>query len=107
VTPVIEPQSAYLKPITIIHPFYFPELAKCPQCDTDNIGWNGWTTTGPRNIHGVCRDETAYGIQVQCKGECEKRFSGGNAEEEGAYCFATTNVKFWERREHWDIPRMS
>ena len=107
-TPIIEPQSAYLKPLTIVHPFYFPELAKCPQCDTDNIGWNGWTTTGPRNVHGICRDETAYGVQVQCKGECERRFGGGkNAEEAGTYCFATTNVKFWEKREHWGIPRTS
>ena len=107
-TPTIEPQSAYLKAITIIHPFYFPELAKCPQCGTASVGWNGWTTTGPRNVHGICRDETAYGVQVQCRGACETLYSGGNqAQQVGTYCFATTSVKFWENREHWDVPRMS
>jgi hypothetical protein len=103
----IELQSAYLKPLTIVHLFYFPELAKCPQCDTKNVGWNSWTMTGPRNVHGVSQDKTAHGVQVQCRGECEKRFGGGkDANEEGTYCFATTNVKLWENQEYWDILHM-
>ncbi|KAF8546806.1 hypothetical protein OG21DRAFT_1479620 [Imleria badia] len=28
----IQPDMQYLKPINIIHPLYYPELAKCPQC---------------------------------------------------------------------------
>jgi hypothetical protein len=28
-----------------------------------------------------------------------------NATGDGAYRFATTNVKFWENKEHWEIPR--
>ncbi|TFY80628.1 hypothetical protein EWM64_g3383, partial [Hericium alpestre] len=30
----IEPGAAYLKPLHIIHPVYYPELLKCPRCGT-------------------------------------------------------------------------
>lgn len=105
-TPTIEPESAYLKPLTIIHPFYYPELAKCPQCEAgpEKLSWQGWTTGGYREVHGVSREEIALGYQLECKA-CETRFGGRNAAEKGNYCIATTNAKFWESKEHWEIPR--
>lgn len=104
ITPNIEPETAYLKPITIVHPFYFPSLAQCPQCGSGDIRWDEWTTTGPRDVHGVRREETALGIQLRCNAQCAERFSGPDASETGAYCFATTNVLFWMKSEHWEIP---
>ncbi|KAF7969565.1 hypothetical protein HWV62_26925 [Athelia sp. TMB] len=103
-TPVIEPETTYLKPLTVIHPIFFPSLAKCPQCDGDDIRWDEWTTTGPRDVHGVRREEMAIGVQLRCNGMCAQRFKGKDAPEQGVYCFATTNVLFWEKREHWEIP---
>ncbi|KAI0669275.1 hypothetical protein C8Q78DRAFT_1042618 [Trametes maxima] len=29
----IQPETAYVKALTVIHPLYFPELAKCPRCE--------------------------------------------------------------------------
>ncbi|KAL6300463.1 hypothetical protein BKA93DRAFT_819423 [Sparassis latifolia] len=62
--PNIVPEIAYLKPVNVIHPFYFPELARCPQCNSDDVKWTGWTTTGHR--------ETALGFQLRCQ-ECAKK----------------------------------
>jgi hypothetical protein len=97
-TPTITPTSAYLKPLHIIHPFYNPELAKCPQCDFDNILWEGWNTAGYREVHGLHREETALGYQLKCQ-------SCRDSPQQSNYCFATTNAKFWENKEHWEIPR--
>ena len=104
-TPTIEPEAAYLKPLTIIHPIYFPSLAECPQCGSGDIRWDEWTTTGPRDVHGIRREEMAIGVQLRCNGRCAQRFKGKDAPEQGVYCIATTNVLFWEKREHWEIPR--
>ena len=30
----VSPEVQYLKPVNIIHPFYYPELACCPQCQS-------------------------------------------------------------------------
>jgi hypothetical protein len=97
-TPNITPTPAYLKPLCVVHPFYNPELATCPQCGSDNILWDGWTTSGHREVHGVSREETALGYQLKCQ-PCQ------DAPAQGSYCFATTNAKFWENKEHWEIPR--
>lgn len=105
-TPGITPKITYLRPLNIVHPFYYPSLAKCPQCDSVDISWQGWTAAGHRDVHGLRREETALGFQLQCN-PCKNRFGGRNAAEEGTYCFATTNLKFWERKEHWEIPRES
>ncbi|OBZ65554.1 hypothetical protein A0H81_14419 [Grifola frondosa] len=48
--PNITPDVAYLKPLHIIHPFYYPELTKCPQCNSTRVSWNGWTSTGHRRF---------------------------------------------------------
>jgi hypothetical protein len=106
-TPNIEPEIAYLKPLNIIHPFYHEFLAKCPECDSTEVRWDGWTTAGHRGIHGVREEETALGYQLVCK-PCEARFSrakGSCGADEGSYCFATTNPLFWKKWEHWAIPR--
>ncbi|KAG1807078.1 hypothetical protein EV424DRAFT_1329721, partial [Suillus variegatus] len=61
--PAINPEVLYLKPLRVIHPFYHPELARCPRCDcTDGVLWDGWTGTGPRDVHGVMLDEAAIHI---------------------------------------------
>ncbi|KAF8124422.1 hypothetical protein EV363DRAFT_1126248, partial [Boletus edulis] len=63
----IQPDVQYLKPISIIHPLYYPELAKCPQCSScGDVSWEGWTTTGPRELHGASYEETALGLQLRC-----------------------------------------
>jgi hypothetical protein len=103
-TPTIEPESTYLKPLNIVHPFYYPSLAECPQCGSDKVAWQGWTATGHREVYGVRREETALGFQLQCE-PCMAQPNDENATGDGAYRFATTNVKFWENKEHWEIPR--
>jgi hypothetical protein len=103
-TPLIEPKTAYLKPINIVHPLYYPDIAKCPECCSENTSWQGWTATGHREVHGVRRKETALGYQLECK-DCkpEKGVRSHNAAP--SYCFATTNTSFWKKTEHWEIPR--
>ena len=98
VTPNVLPTSAYLKPLHIVHPFYYPDLTKCPQCDSENVLWDGWTTGGHREVHGVSREETALGYQLKCH-VCR------DSTERGSYCVATTNAKFWEKKELWEVPR--
>ncbi|GBE82885.1 hypothetical protein SCP_0412720 [Sparassis crispa] len=105
-TPEIMPETTYLKPVTIVHPFYFPEITQCPQCDSGDVKWIQWAATGHREVHGLFREETAIGYQLRCK-ECEKRTaerSGTNEDSDGAYCFTTTSHLFWQRRDHWEIP---
>jgi hypothetical protein len=97
-TPNILPGPAYLKPLHIVHPIYYPHLARCPQCNSDNVHWDGWTTGGHREVHGVNREETALGYQLKCQ-------SCRDISEDGAYCFATTNPTFWKGKEHWEVPR--
>ncbi|KAG2085532.1 hypothetical protein BD769DRAFT_1397235 [Suillus cothurnatus] len=66
--PAINPEVLYLKPLRIIHPFYHPELARCPQCDcADSVSWDGWTGTGPWDVHGLMFDEAVIGIQLRCE----------------------------------------
>ncbi|KAF8580073.1 hypothetical protein K439DRAFT_1302063, partial [Ramaria rubella] len=112
-TEPVAPQTAYLKPLTVIHPFYYPELdgVGCPHCGSKEIVWEGWTSTGAREVHGVKMEEVALGRQLHCK-ICEnehKRLK--EAKKEGKfsgivplYCFASTNSLFWSKWEHWQIP---
>lgn len=103
----VTPEIAYMKPFTAIHPLYF-DIAKCPRCDAtgDDVTWNGWTTTGHCEVHGLEREETTLGYQLRCKrcamvSDDQKKPSKNG---EGTHCWATTNYMFWERREHWEIP---
>lgn len=103
--PSITPATAYLKPLNIVHPFYYPELAVCPECRSHDVLWDEWTSTGHRDLHGLRREETALGYQLRCK-PCEKRFGKKGSERgNGQYCFATTSAAFWTKWEYWDIPR--
>ena len=105
VTPVYQPTTAYLKPLNIIHPVYFDNISQCPKCDSTNTHWDGWTTTGHRDLHGVREEETALGYQLNCK-DCESQHRDSHTKGgKDSYCFATTNVLFWEKWEHWAIPR--
>jgi hypothetical protein len=97
-TSTVEPESAYLKPVNVIHPFYYPMLAKCPECQSLDVKWDGWTGTGSREVHGVKREETALGYQLRCN-QCQ------TSPARKTHCFATTNPLFWERKQHWEIPR--
>lgn len=104
----ISPKTMYLKPLHIIHPFYYPNLAQCPQCDSLNVSWQGWTATGHRDVHGVEREETALGYQLECnsckESRAEKRIGGRKTNSEELVCMATTNPKFWARKHDCEVP---
>ncbi|KAG1769928.1 hypothetical protein EV702DRAFT_1049495 [Suillus placidus] len=107
--PAINPETLYLKALCAIHPFYYPELVKCPRCNgTDNIQWDGWTGTGPRDVHGLMVDEAAIGTQLRCE-NCKNDATRKEHEHSvktnlKGYCFATTNPDFWGSWPHWSIP---
>ncbi|KAI0667041.1 hypothetical protein C8Q78DRAFT_1072082 [Trametes maxima] len=106
----IHPETAYLKPLTIIHPLYFEDLARCPRCGAtgSTVSWAGWTTSGPREVHGLHREETALGLQLRCA-HCSEtaKAAGTNIKNgEGSSSFSTTNYTFWQNREHWQIPAL-
>jgi hypothetical protein len=65
-TAPITPQIAYLKPLTVVHPFYFQELSEagCPYCTSLEITWDRWTSTGACEVHGVTVEEFAIGQQM-------------------------------------------
>ena len=120
----ITPDVQYIKPINIVHPLSFPDLACCPQClSSDNASWEGWTGTGARDVRGIFQEEVAFGLPLRCttcktlKDATEKRCASeqsGEAEVdtntaagELGYCFATTNATYWKSWEHWKTPRKS
>lgn len=104
-SPNISPASTYLKPLHVVHPFYYPELAQCP-CGSKDIRWRGWTATGYREVHGVSREETAIGLQLRCL-TCKDSDSEGqdDNEEKAQTSFSLTSTKYWEKKHHWEIPR--
>ena len=101
----VDPGTLYLKPLTVVHPFYFPDLRQCPNNSDHVPEWEGWTPSGHRNVHGVSREETAIGYQLRCK-KCE-RFDDHGVKQQR--CWATTSSEYWRARgvEHWDLPRKS
>ncbi|KAK7027758.1 hypothetical protein R3P38DRAFT_3190841 [Favolaschia claudopus] len=108
----IQPQSLYIRPLNVVHPFYYDDFC-CPQCDSTDIKWDSWTGGGARGVvHGVRCEERAIGYQLRCN-ECKKKYGQGGSEagakgpdnEKLGYSFATTNPKFWAKRQHWEIPR--
>ncbi|KAJ3817145.1 hypothetical protein F5880DRAFT_1493389 [Lentinula raphanica] len=98
----VTPEQLYLKPVNVVHPFYYPTFKKCPRCDSENIKWEGWTGSGSREIHGIACEETAIGMQLRCS-NCKNK-EGENGKPQG-YCFGSTSNIFWDRLEHWEIPR--
>ena len=100
----IKPQTLYIKPLYVVHPFYFPELAKCPQCGTHETTWEGWTTSGPRNVHGLWSDALAIGYQLRCT-RCEKQSEiGEDGKRTLQYCWSTTSREYWIKYQHYEIP---
>ncbi|KAG2039032.1 hypothetical protein BDR03DRAFT_981073 [Suillus americanus] len=119
----IEPVTQCIKPLNIIHLFYYPQLATCPQCSSDKeTTWEGWTSMGPRKLHGLICEETALSAQLRCNtckesmkmkkatnknipGDVEDVRAHANqpANLEG-YCFATMSAAYWSSWEHWQIP---
>ena len=83
------------------------------------MSWQSWTSTGYREVHGVFREETALGYQLDCL-SCHEALDSTGAKSQGnkgqsstdkgekpkkkGVAFATTNFKFWERRQHGEIP---
>lgn len=94
-TAEIKPDVMYLKALTVIHPLYYPQLAKCPQCNSTEVKWHSWVATGYRNVHGVHRDELAIGYQLRCTTCQQTRQTAGDKAIQT--CFATTSVEFWEK----------
>ncbi|KAF9475046.1 hypothetical protein BDN70DRAFT_814699 [Pholiota conissans] len=96
--PIITPETAYMSPLTVVHPVFYPtEFTECPGCGSKNFRWDGWTSTGARSVHGIRADERAIGFQLRCK-DCEE------TKAPGGHCFATTNTVFWDKWNHWRIP---
>jgi hypothetical protein len=94
--PAIDPSTAHLKPLNVIHPFYYASIATCPGCKSTNTYWDGWNGTGSHDVHGIDQEETAVGFQLRgkiCRGD-------------GQFCVATTSPVLWEHWEHWKIPRI-
>ncbi|KAJ7124769.1 hypothetical protein C8R43DRAFT_1135450 [Mycena crocata] len=107
----IEPFNLYIRPLNIVHPFYY-DIRKCPQCDSVDTKWDSWTGEGSREVHGLRSEEKAFGFQLRCDG-CKAKYGKGGTDvgattAEGkklGYSFATTSQSFWACREHWEIPR--
>lgn len=104
-TPDITPQTMYLRPLRVVHPFYFHQrkFHQCPACDSSNTHWECWTTTGHREVHGTCFPENAIGYQLRCN-DCEKTEKDKPKGDRAPYCFATTSAIFWARYEPWEVP---
>ncbi|KAJ3835476.1 hypothetical protein F5878DRAFT_509789, partial [Lentinula raphanica] len=79
----VTPEQLYLKPVNVVHPFYYPTFKKCPRCDSENIKWEGWTGSGSREIHGIACEETAIGMQLRCS-NCKNK-EGENGKPQGYY----------------------
>ncbi|TFY76247.1 hypothetical protein EWM64_g7763 [Hericium alpestre] len=114
--PKIDPELTYLKPLHVIHPFYFPEVdSACPVCGSTNYGWEGWNTKGHRDVHGIDKEEYVIGVQFRCDGACQNEHVRVCAENktrskeekvpEPNFNFATTNPVFWQNWELWALPR--
>ncbi|KAJ7937613.1 hypothetical protein B0H13DRAFT_1588392, partial [Mycena leptocephala] len=108
----LQPSCLYIRPLNIIHPFYYPSITTCPQCASKNIQWKGWTGAGSREVHGLRVEEKALGYQLRCipcgekYGKDGTDFGAKNAEgEKLGSSFSTTNAIFWDHWEHWKIPR--
>ncbi|PIL35895.1 hypothetical protein GSI_01555 [Ganoderma sinense ZZ0214-1] len=122
VSPDVIPDLACLKPVTILHPYFFDELNICPRCGAtgDDLSWGRWTTSGPRDVHGVYGEEQVIGVQMRCN-KCKEargntgrrggRGKGGGGDDDDdddyddpSYCWGTASYQFWEGKEHWEIP---
>ncbi|CAK5283262.1 unnamed protein product [Mycena citricolor] len=100
-------ETVYLRPVTVIHPVYFPELGDCPHCGSSNTSWDSWNSTGSREVHGLQYEESALGYQLRHEG-CTPDDVSGDGTDVGRVrnrSFSSTNKIFWKNWEHWKIPR--
>ncbi|KAI0344801.1 hypothetical protein BDW22DRAFT_1326630 [Trametopsis cervina] len=63
----IKPDLAYLRPITVLHPFYFPRLRRCPRNMLHQVTNDGWQSNGSREVHGMYHEQSAIGFQLRCE----------------------------------------
>ncbi|KAI1781643.1 hypothetical protein LXA43DRAFT_908159, partial [Ganoderma leucocontextum] len=108
VSPDVTPELTCLKPVTVLHPALIEELNFCPRCNATgtDLAWNGWTTSGPRDVHGVSSEEQVIGVQMRCN-KCKAARGRADTEdddEDESYCWGTASSQFWEKKEHWEIP---
>ena len=61
-TSTVKPELAYLKPVNVVHPFYYPMLAKCPESQSLDVKWDGWMGTGSCKVHGWNERRQPLGI---------------------------------------------
>ncbi|KAI1792879.1 hypothetical protein LXA43DRAFT_886663 [Ganoderma leucocontextum] len=112
VAPNVTPDLSYLKPVTVFHPALIEELNFCPRCNAtgSDLSWNGWTTSGPRDVHGVSCEEQVIGVQMRCN-RCKAARGMADADDDDdddpSYCWGTASSQFWENKEHWQIPSKS
>ncbi|KAI0694288.1 hypothetical protein BC835DRAFT_1274749 [Cytidiella melzeri] len=89
----IKPTQAYLRRLTVVHPFYFPQLRRCPWNRSHNISGDGWQSSGSREVHDMSQEETAIGYQIRCN-DCKDEVDRNG--KSLTYCFALTNSEYWE-----------
>ncbi|PIL33642.1 hypothetical protein GSI_04265 [Ganoderma sinense ZZ0214-1] len=107
VTPEIEPDTTYLKPCYTVHWLFHDTLRRCPKCNSKRLERNGWNPSGPREVHGLRREEMAIGIQIRCLDCADKYAKKGQTrseDAEGRYCWTGTSAEFWDNFEHWELP---
>ncbi|PIL34349.1 hypothetical protein GSI_03124 [Ganoderma sinense ZZ0214-1] len=107
VDPQVEPDLAYLKPCYVVHWIFHDALRRCPKCGArgKKLERNGWSPSGPREVHGLFREEMAIGIQFRCL-DCAAKVGKKGTERgtDSRYSWTTTSKEFWENFEHWELP---
>ncbi|KAH0835880.1 hypothetical protein J3R83DRAFT_9759, partial [Lanmaoa asiatica] len=119
---IINPETQYLKPLTVIHLFYYPELVWCPWCcSSDDVLWEGWTGTSARDMHGISFEECCLGQQLRCNAckavkpakegcdlssnsQTESEKHKGDENGLTGYCFALMSHAYWSHWQRWEIP---
>ncbi|KIO24054.1 hypothetical protein M407DRAFT_26496 [Tulasnella calospora MUT 4182] len=91
----------YLKPVTIIHELYWPSLLQCPTCTKakrpePNLQRQGFTSEGPRTVHGIKEEEYVIGTKIRCQ-TCASL-------KEDRIQWSFTSPEFWSSRTYWEIP---
>ena len=98
--------------MTVLHPALIEELNFCPRCNAtgSDLVWSGWTTSGPRDVHGIFSEEQVIGVQMRCK-KCKvgrgRADDDDDDDDDPSYCWGTASSQFWENKEHWQIPSAS
>ncbi|GJF00469.1 hypothetical protein PsYK624_167570 [Phanerochaete sordida] len=101
--PLIEATIAYLKPITVVHPVFFPELKQCPRDKAhQSVSWDsaGRLLEAARST-GFCKrrrqSDISYAEWTATRTDrILPRLRQKRGERSGMHCFATTNDIFWK-----------